>query len=109
MTTQPATMTEKTKMAKSDGVKDERSQDIENTRKLLTLLIRALVDSPAEVRIQAVVGSQAVIYEVHVAPDDVRRVIGRKGRTADALRELMTGMGGKAGCRFLLEILEPEG
>ena len=109
MTTQPATTTERTKMAKSEDVKDERSQDIEDTRKLLILLIRALVDHPAEVKVQAICGSQSVIYEIRVDPDDVRRVIGRKGRTADAVRELLTNLGSKAGGRFLLEILEPEG
>ena len=53
---------------------------------LLDLTVRALVDYPADVTVQTLEGSQSTIFEVRVNPEDVRRVIGRKGRTADALR-----------------------
>ena len=74
---------------------------------LLALLVQSLVDQPDEVRVQALDGTQSTIFEVSVAPPDVRRVIGRKGRTADALRELLTNWGGKAGRKLLLEVMEP--
>ena len=85
-----------------------RQEAIQATRQLLELMIRALVDHPDDVRITPITGSQAVIFEVGVNPEDVRRIIGRKGRTADALRELMTNFGSKARSRFLLEIMEPD-
>ena len=84
------------------------NHDIRECRRLLEDMIRALVDKPEEVSIDLVTGRQAVIYEVSVGAEDIRRVIGRKGRTADALRELMTNLGSKAGRRFLLEIVEPQ-
>lgn len=74
---------------------------------LLTEVIRALVDYPDGVHIGVVTGSQAVIFEVSVEPDDIRRVIGRKGRTADAVRELLVDLGARIGRRYLLEIVEP--
>ena len=87
----------------------ERLQaDLNAAKTLLQLLIQALVDLPQAVSIRTVSGSQSVIFEVSVAREDVRRVIGRKGRTADAVREIMLNLGAKAGLRFLLEILEPE-
>lgn len=78
------------------------------TSTLLNLMIRALVDRPEAVRVDVVEGGQSVIYEVTVEQEDVRRVIGRRGRTAGALRELMLNLGSKAGRRYVLEIVEPE-
>ncbi len=81
---------------------------VQETASLMELMVRALVDSPEAVRVYVVSGTQAVIFEVAVDPIDVRRVIGRRGRTADALREILTNLGSKAGRRFMLEIVEPE-
>jgi len=72
----------------------------------LRLTVSHLVDE-GPVECMTLVGSGSVIFEVKVPPPEVRRVIGRKGRTADALRELLTNFAGKANRRFLLEILEP--
>lgn len=92
-----------------DVVTDETIETpVHQVRTLFENLIGALVDEPDEVNIRVVQGVQAVIYEVEVHPDDVRRIIGRKGRTADACRELLTNLGSKAGLRFLLEIVEPQ-
>lgn len=82
---------------------------VEATLAVVIPLIHALVDDPAAVKVSAVTGAQAVVFEVEVAPSDVRRIIGRKGRTADALREIFTNLGGKAQRRYLLEIIEPAG
>ncbi len=80
---------------------------VQETASLMELMVKALVDSPEAVRVQVVSGTQAVIFEVAVDPVDVRRVIGRRGRTADALRELLTNLGSKVGRRYMLEIVEP--
>ena len=76
---------------------------------LVEQLIRALVDFPDQVRVSTVSGRQAVILEVAVHPEDVRRIIGKKGRTAEALREILVNLGSKEGRRYLMEIVEPEG
>lgn len=80
-----------------------------DTAALLTLLVQALVDRPDVVDIHPIASEQLTIFEVRVAPEDVRRIIGRKGRTADAIRELLSKLGGKVGRRYHLEILEPTG
>lgn len=74
---------------------------------LFTNLIRSLVDDPDAVDVHALEGTHSTLFEVSVAPDDVRRVIGRKGRTADALREVLTSWGGRAGRRMILEVMDP--
>ena len=86
---------------------NKAGQAVQEASTLLHLMIRGLVDRPEAVKVDMVEGGQSVIFEVRVDREDVRRVIGRKGRTADALREIMTNLGGKAGRRYLLEIVEP--
>ena len=84
-----------------------QTQAREMQTRILADIVRTLVDVPEAVRVQTLEGSQSTIFEVSVAPEDVRRVIGRQGRTADALRELMASWGGKCGRRLLLEVMEP--
>lgn len=86
---------------------DPLPPEIDHTLTLLRLLVQALVDNPRVTQVQAVCGSHSVIFEVQVAQDDIRRVIGRKGRTAHALRDILLNLGAKVRRRFLLEILEP--
>lgn len=74
---------------------------------LLTSLVAELVDHPQAVTVATVDGSSSTIFEVSVARDDVKRLVGRKGRTADAVRLLLGHLGTKAGRRYRLEILEP--
>ena len=62
---------------------------VEETSELLNLLIRALVDFPNEVNVQTLEGSQSTIFEVSVHPEDVRRIIGRRGRTAQSIRTVV--------------------
>lgn len=70
--------------------------------------IRLLVDEPEAVRITSHEGRQVVVFEVAVAPGDFRRVVGRRGSTADALRQILSKVAGRTHRRFLLELLEPE-
>lgn len=86
---------------------DHRDQRAAQTAALLHQLTTALVDFSDEVRVSTVCGEQSVIFEVRVAPIDVKRIIGRRGRTADAIRELLLSLAGKANARYLLEIVEP--
>lgn len=75
---------------------------------VLAHLVGELVDAPELVTIAPLEGMQAVIFEVKVAPPDVRRIIGRRGRTANAVREILGNLGSKAGKRYSLEIVEPD-
>lgn len=74
---------------------------------LLQYLAQQLVDQPEAVRIETVEREDALVYQLHVAPDDVGKVIGRQGRIARALRTLVRAGGGTAERpRVVLEIVE---
>jgi hypothetical protein len=60
---------------------------------LLERLIAALVDAPQAVKVHLVTGHHAALYEVDVAPEDVPRLIGKRGMSAEAIRDLLTSMG----------------
>jgi uncharacterized protein len=55
-------------------------------------LVKGIVDSPEDVRVQSSTSSRGELLEVRVHPDDLGRVIGRSGRTAKALRQLVTAL-----------------
>ena len=72
---------------------------------LLVYLVRQLVDSPDDVRVVRSERDGAILLQLHVAPDDVGKVIGRQGRMARALRTVIRA-GGTGRRRVLLEIVE---
>lgn len=72
----------------------------------LTRLIGFLVDHPDEVEVWENRERRGTRFEVHVAPDDLGKVIGRQGRTARALRTLLEVRGEQDGRRYALEIRE---
>jgi predicted RNA-binding protein YlqC (UPF0109 family) len=73
---------------------------------LLEWLARRLVDDPDAVRVETEEREDAVVFHLHVAPDDVGKVIGRQGRIARALRSIVRAGGARADRRFLLEIAD---
>ena len=58
-------------------------------------LVKGIVDNPDDVVVDLVNGRRGKTLEVRVHPDDLGKVIGRGGRTAKALRTVMTGVGGR--------------
>lgn len=75
-------------------------------KELLELIAKALVDNPEEVSVAEVGGEQTTILELRVAQEDLGKVIGKQGRTARAIRTLLSAGGTKLGKRFHLEIIE---
>ncbi|HYY74776.1 MAG TPA: KH domain-containing protein [Gaiellaceae bacterium] len=73
---------------------------------LLEYLAKSLVDEPDAVRVVRSEREGAVILELHVAADDVGKVIGRQGRIARALRTLVRASGGRRHERAVLEIVD---
>ena len=73
---------------------------------LVEYLARCLVDRPDEVRVVRTERDGAVVLELHVAPEDVGKVIGRQGRIARALRTVVRASSGAERRRVLLEIVE---
>jgi len=74
---------------------------------LLEYLARGLVDEPDAVRVERVEREDGmVVLRLHVAPDDVGKVIGRQGRIARALRQVIRASGTSDRRRVHLEIVE---
>lgn len=74
---------------------------------LLAYLARELVDDPESVRVETEERDDALVLVLHVAPDDVGKVIGRQGRIARALRTLVRASAVREGRRVLVEIADP--
>ena len=75
-------------------------------RELIEFLAKSLVDNPDEVRVRSHERDQQTILELEVAPDDLGKVIGRQGRTARAIRTVLSAAGQKSRRRYSLDILD---
>jgi uncharacterized protein len=75
-------------------------------RVLIEQIAKALVDDPAQVSVNQVEEGGESVLELTVGPNDLGRVIGKQGRTARAMRNLLGAAGLKFNKRFSLEILE---
>ena len=75
-------------------------------KELVETIARALVDRPEEVQVRTVGGAQVTVLELRVDAEDLGKVIGRQGRTAKAIRTVLSAAGTKMRKRFTLEILE---
>jgi len=73
---------------------------------IVEYLARRLVDEPDAVRVKAVERDGDLIIQLHVAKDDVGKVIGRQGRIARALRTIVRASAARREGRTLLEIVE---
>ena len=77
-----------------------------DVRVLIEHIAKSLVDDPAQVSVNQVEEGGESVLELTVAPNDLGRVIGKQGRTARAMRNLLGATGLKFNKRFTLEILE---
>ena len=73
---------------------------------LLEFLARRLVDQPDAVRVEREARDDAIVFHLHVAPEDVGKVIGKQGRIARALRSVVRAGGARAHERYVLEIAD---
>ena len=73
---------------------------------LVAEIVKSLVDQPEEVSINEIVADYTSVLEVRVAREDMGKVIGKQGRTAQAIRTILSAASGKAGKRYMLEIVE---
>ena len=73
---------------------------------LIAYIAKALVDKPEEVVVSEIQGQQTYVIELKVAKEDIGKIIGRQGRTAQALRTILSAASNKLGKRSLLEIIE---
>ena len=73
---------------------------------LITEIVKALVDQPKEVSVNEMGGGDTIILEVKVAKTDIGKVIGKQGRTVQAIRTVLGAAAGKSRKRYILEIVE---
>ncbi len=73
---------------------------------LIEFMVKALVDDPSEVNITEINGDKITLYELRVAKSDIGKVIGKRGRTAGAIRTIINAVSTKQGKRAELEIIE---
>ena len=75
---------------------------------ILTVLIKALVDEPDEVQITESAGKKTMVFEARVSKNDMGKVIGRRGRTIEALRTIVGACGAKKKQRCIFQIIDED-
>lgn len=75
-------------------------------KELVEYIAKLLVDEPDKVQATEVQTEKTVVIELRVAQSDIGKIIGKQGRTARALRTILSAAGRKVGIRCILEILE---
>ena len=75
-------------------------------KELIELIAKALVDQPELVKVAEIVGEKTSVIELSVAKEDLGKVIGKQGRTVQAIRTILTAASTKIKKRCVLEILE---
>ena len=73
---------------------------------LISYIAQALVDRPEEVSVNEIEGNQTSVLELKVAKEDLGKVIGKQGRTARAMRTILSAASAKLRKRTVLEIIE---
>jgi predicted RNA-binding protein YlqC (UPF0109 family) len=73
---------------------------------LISYIAQALVDRPEDVTVTEVEGNQTSVLELKVAKEDLGKVIGKQGRTARAMRTILSAATAKLKKRTVLEIIE---
>lgn len=75
-------------------------------KELIEYIAKALVDNPDQVQVLEVVGDQTSVLELKVAKEDLGKVIGKQGRSARAMRTILSAASTKLKKRTVLEIIE---
>ena len=75
-------------------------------KELITYIAQSLVDRPESVTVAEVPGNHTIVFELKVAKEDLGKVIGKQGRTAMAMRIILSAVSSKMKKRAVLEIIE---
>ncbi len=75
-------------------------------KELIKYISQSLVDDPEKVEVTEIVGEQTSVIELRVAKEDLGKVIGKQGRTAKAIRTILSAASAKIHKRSVLEIIE---
>ncbi len=80
--------------------------ELSDLAKMIELVAKMLVDLPDQVEVGEVEGENTTVVELKVAKSDIGKIIGKEGRTAKALRTILTGASTKLRQRTVLEIID---
>lgn len=75
-------------------------------QELITFIAKSLVDNPDDVQVTVTEEDDTILVDLTVAKDDLGKVIGKQGRTARAMRSLLSAVAGKEDKKSRLNILE---
>ena len=75
-------------------------------KELIKYIAQSLVDNPDKVEVTEVIGEQTFVIELRVAKEDLGKIIGKQGRTAQSIRTILSAALAKVHKRAVLEILE---
>ncbi|MEZ0323316.1 MAG: KH domain-containing protein [Hydrogenothermaceae bacterium] len=73
---------------------------------VIEFMAKAIVDHPEKVEVKEIEGEKITVIELKVAPEDLGKVIGKKGNTARAMRTILSAVSRKSNKKAVLEILE---
>lgn len=79
---------------------------MEKLKELVSFIAKSLVDNPEKVEVTEVAGEQTAVLELKVAQEDLGKIIGKQGKTAKAIRTILSAAAAKMRRRAVLEILE---
>jgi predicted RNA-binding protein YlqC (UPF0109 family) len=78
-------------------------------QQFIEYIVKSLVSNPDAVKIERRIDEKGVLLELTVDGEDLGRVIGKRGATAQSLRTLLRALGTKNDARYNLKIIDPEG
>ena len=82
------------------------TNDEVSMKELVEFIAKALVDEVGRIEINEIAGNQTHIIELKVDKEDIGKVIGRQGRTADAIRTILNCAAAKLSKRYILQIID---
>jgi predicted RNA-binding protein YlqC (UPF0109 family) len=88
------------------SISGAENPEVTMLKELIEFMARALVDNPDKVKVSEIEGEQTSVIELRVAKEDLGKVIGKQGRTARAMRTILSAASTKIRKRAVLEIIE---
>src|SRR5205814_7020988 len=88
------------------GAPMDRPRPTVSLKEFVEHVVGRIIDQPEDLHVEVVEGDRAIVIETRVAPIDAGRVIGREGRTINALRTLVMAMAARTGKRAVLDVVE---
>lgn len=82
------------------------STEMNQMRDLIEAIVKSLVDDVDKVELNEITGTQTNVIELKVAKEDIGKVIGRSGRTAEAIRTILNCGAAKLQKRYILHIVD---